>query len=316
MSNGPKTEHALWRPAATIDVLKDRAVILDKIRAFFKSRGVLEVTTPALVSRVAPERHQTPPACGAGFLQTSPETAMKRLLCAGSGAIFQMGPAFRLGEFGALHNPEFTMLEWYRPGWSYRQLLVEVENLVGEILSSPPSVVLTFQEAFVRYVGVDPFLATIAELQAGLLESPPTSLDRPALVDLLVLQRLEPALRCLAHPVFLTHYPAWDPAMAQVDPGPPAVALRFELYVAGIELANGFQELTDPVEQQKRFARTNELRKTDGCQALPEDAYFLEALQEGMPSCAGVALGVDRLVMLALGAHQIAQVMTFPWDRV
>ncbi|MBF0359291.1 MAG: EF-P lysine aminoacylase GenX [Magnetococcales bacterium] len=304
-----------WQPAATLETLKARAGIIALIREFFQDRGVLEVTTPVLVSAVAPERHQNPQICRDGFLHSSPETAMKRLVAAGFGSIFQICPVFRADEAGRLHNPEFTMLEWYRPGFEMEELMVEVGELVQSLLNCPLPVKLTFREAFQKYVGIDPLTSPLGEMAKKIVGQPPEGLDRIGLTDLLLVDQLEPALKKQGGSFFLTDYPAWDPAMAEVDIGPPALARRFELYIDGVELANGYQELTDSQEQEQRLKSVNQQRLEDGRQLLPIDNNFLEALKSGLPRCAGVALGVDRLIMLALLKDSIADVMAFPVDR-
>ncbi len=240
---------------------------------------------------------------------------MKRLVASGSGAIFQLCPAFREDEVGRLHNPEFTLLEWYRPGWSYQQLMEEVGALVQEILRCPPPEQLTFLQAFQKFVGINPFKAPLSSMESALSSPPPARLDRSGLTDLLLVDRLEPALKKQGGGLFLREYPPWDPAMAEVDEGPPAFARRFELYVDGVELANGYQELTDCREQARRFQKTNQQRQEDGEETLPEDHHLLAALKHGLPRCAGVALGVDRLIMLALRKKRISEVMAFPFDR-
>lgn len=318
-------QEALWRPAASLERLVGRAAILARIRAFFAARHILEVETPLLCAAPPAESHIQPIHCQhplaengcRHYLHTSPETAMKRLLAAGSGAIYQLCHTFRHGEAGALHNPEFTMLEWYRPHWGYRQLMDEVATLVGEILPIPPPLPLSFREAFQRWLGLDPHNASDAALERaahGL--NPPAALDRDGLLDFLLTTIIEPRLCELAAAVFLYDYPASRAAMAEIDPGPPATARRFELYVHGVELANGYQELTDPLEQSRRLTEANHHRQANGLPPLPTDHHFLEALRTGLPPCAGVALGVDRLVMLGLGARRLQEVMAFPADRL
>ena len=268
-----------------------------------------------MVSAVAPERHQNPPICQDGFLQPSPETTMKRLVASGSGPIFQICPAFRADEAGRLHNPEFTILEWYRPGWERAKLIDEVGDLIQTILHGSAPVLLTFQQAFQKYVGIDPFSSDLAQMAAKVSTPIPEGLDRRGLTDLLLVDRLEPALQKHGGSFFLLDYPVWEPAMAEINPGPPPVANRFELYIDGVELANGYQELTDANEQEQRLQQVNQQRMKDGQQSLPIDKHFLDALRNGFPRCAGVALGVDRLVMLALKKKTIAEVMAFPADR-
>lgn len=329
----------MWRPTASQTILQQRAALIHHIRAFFWQRGVLEVETPQRLPAVAPEQHQDPIACQLGFLLTSPETSMKRLLAAGHGPIYQICRAFRADEQGALHTPEFTILEWYRPGWSYRELMIEVETLLWTVLDFSGWVarggkpaqaeVWSYAEAFRQFAGVDPFADSVALLRAacrrgapaGVGSTPsvdplPADLERETLLDLLLLEQVEPGLKGRGGAVFLVDFPPTAAAMACIDPGPPAVAQRFELYMAGVELANGYQELTDPVEQRHRLLMANQQRQQMGKQPLPIDEPFLQALAYGLPSCAGVAIGLDRLVMLALGQQQIQEVMAFPWKSI
>ncbi|MBF0610280.1 MAG: EF-P lysine aminoacylase GenX [Magnetococcales bacterium] len=312
-------------PAASLQRLAARAGLLAKTRAFFAARQVLEVETPLLCS-APPAENQIEPLATLSplggeesyYLITSPETAMKRLLAAGSGAIYQICHTFRRGEAGRLHNPEFTMLEWYRPHWSMEQLMAEVFELVASHLPLTEARYLTFQEAFIQYCGVDPFVASLEDLQQaahGQGLQPPTNLTREELLDFLLTFCIEVGFGREGGAIFLTHYPVNRAAMACIDPGPPATARRFELYVNGLELANGYQELTDAHEQEARLQQANQERQTAGLSPLPLDHHFLAALQAGMPPCSGVALGMDRLVMLATGANRLSEVINFPVDR-
>ncbi|HIJ85278.1 MAG TPA: EF-P lysine aminoacylase GenX [Magnetococcales bacterium] len=311
MSNAPRVEPQAWHPTASLETLRHRGVVMRQIREFFFQRGVLEVNTPVWLPNVAPERHQTPPACSGGYLQTSPETCMKRLLAAGLGAIYQMGPAFRAGESGRLHHPEFTMLEWYRPHWTLTQLMDEVTGLIQTVLPLPSVTTMTFQDVFLQHVGVDPFFSPLEEL-TKLLGPPalPTT-DRALLVDRLFVERLEPALAKLDTLLVVTGFPPWEPGMAEIDPGPPAVARRFEVFIHGVEIANAYQELQNPVEQEQRLIEANRARVKEGGKSLPIDERFLQALRAGLPPCAGVALGLDRLLMLAFAKKSIAEVIAF-----
>lgn len=334
MWNGPKGDTdgmsgADWRPRASRETLEKRAHLMHAIRAFFQARGVLEVETPCLLPSVAPELHQDPIPCQERFLHTSPEMAMKRLLAAGMGPIYQICHAFREGECGSLHNPEFSMLEWYRPGWTDRALREEVEALIGGVLAETnrttgPAQVLTFSEAFRAFAGVDPLADSDASLAdachhagpyVGKTEHGGTPPNRAEWLDRLLLQRVEPGLKAMGGAVFLVDFPPEAAAMAQLDPGPPVVARRFELYLDGVELANGYQELTDPEEQRQRFEQTHRQRQALGKRPLPMDEPFFQALTHGLPACSGVALGLDRLIMVALGAENIQAVMAFPSDR-
>lgn len=346
-------DRADWRPTATLETLRRRAEILARIRAFFAERGVVEVETPVLASAPASDLHlEAPraaleiPASGAHpggertfYLQTSPEYAMKRLLAAGAGAIYQLGKAFRDGEVSRRHNPEFTILEWYRPGFDHHALMDEVAELVAGVLTAPPRPApriekTTYAEAFRRHAGVDDVhRASVAELasrarEAGLdvvgLGEEDDDLDdwRYLLGSHLVEPKLgrgpegrEAGERAIT---LLYDYPASQAALARVRPADganPAVAERFEVYVDGVELANGFHELADAAEQRRRFQADLEERRTRGRDVPPIDERLLAALEAGIGDCAGVALGVDRLVMLALGASRIEEVLAFPIDR-
>ncbi|MBF0589574.1 MAG: EF-P lysine aminoacylase GenX [Magnetococcales bacterium] len=307
-----------WRPSASLKALQTRANTLATLRAFFQERGVMEVETPALASTAAAESHLEPISCPMGYLQTSPESAMKRLLAAGSGPIYQISHAFRSDEQGPSHNPEFTMLEWYRPGWSYHQLRQEVLDLVQRCMDCGPAETITYRAAFQRYAGVDPFSVTEEQLEAEARQlglTMESSMDRDSWLDLLMVERVEPGLAELARAVFIVDFPTSRAAMAQIRPDHPPVAERFELYLDGLELANGYQELIDPKEQRHRLMEENRQRHLRGANPLPLDERFLAALDHGLPACAGVALGVDRLLMAEIETKEIAQVMAFPKER-
>ena len=357
-----------WRPTASMEALRIRAEVLAKIRAFFADRDVLEVETPLLGSAPVTDLHLAAlstryrgPGCDDGrrlWLQTSPEFAMKRLLAAGSGPIYQMGKAFRDGEAGSRHNPEFTILEWYRPGWDHHRLMDEVEELLEVVLfrdggsGNPRSAGvrarprsrtrdrhwlptgedgsrraqrasngerITYSEAFQRHVGVDPHSVSIAELTGracSLLGQavPDLGDDRDGWLDLLLSHLVEPELG-RGRPTFVHDFPASQAALARVRPGDSPVAERFEVWVEGIELANGYHELTDPTEQRRRFEADLAARRQRGLPEVPVDRRLFAALEHGLPDCAGVALGVDRLVMLAAGVERIDEVIAFPIDR-
>ncbi|MBF0192069.1 MAG: EF-P lysine aminoacylase GenX [Magnetococcales bacterium] len=316
MWNVPRSDpEELWRPTAGPAGLAARAATLKRLRDFFAARQVLEVETPLLSPGAVPDESIEPVGCAGWYLSTSPETAMKRLLAAGSGPIYQIAKAFRAGEAGQRHNPEFTMLEWYRPGWSWRELMTESAQLLQAVLGAMPVQEWTFAAAMRRFAGVDPFSDPEEALIRALPFPPPERLDRLGLLDLLLTERVEPAFQEAGGLVFLTRFPAERAAMAEIDPTPPATALRFELYVRGMELINGYQELTDGHEQATRLHQANRKRATLNLPSLPVDAHFLAALRSGLPRTAGAALGVDRLVMLALGTDRIADVLAFPTDR-
>jgi len=318
-----------WRPTASRDALVRRAEIVDRVRAFFKARGVLEVETPLLGRGTASDPHlasfvttyRGPGAPAEGLalhLQTSPELPLKRLLAAGFGPIFQLGKAFRDGEAGRRHNPELTMLEWYRPGWDHHRLMDEVDELLAATLGTPPAERLTHAAAFERAIGLDPHRASTSELRtaaARVVDAPAVDPeDRATWLQLLLAEVVEPTLGG-DRPSFIHDFPASEAALARIRPGDPPLAERFEVFVRGVELANGYHELTDPAEQRRRIAADRERRRALG---LPEAApcdRFLAALDHGLPDSAGVAMGVDRLVMLALGVDDIAEVLAFPIDR-
>ncbi|MEW6332533.1 MAG: EF-P lysine aminoacylase EpmA, partial [Pseudomonadota bacterium] len=259
------------------------------------------------------------------YLHTSPEFPMKRLLAAGSGSIYQLCKVFRDGEAGRRHNPEFTMLEWYRTGFDHHRLMDETGELVMELLapflSLQPPERLSYREAFQIHAGLDPFAATPDDFRRtagalGIQVSPEilAQSDPDAWRDLLLTHAVEPKLG-QGRLTFIYDYPASQAALARIQPGHPPVAARFELYLNGIELANGFHELADAGEQRRRFEAQLRIRETHGLPAVLPDEHLLTALRHGLPDCAGVALGFDRLVMLACGARTIDEVLAFPVDR-
>ncbi|HEX9625998.1 MAG TPA: EF-P lysine aminoacylase EpmA [Acidiferrobacterales bacterium] len=334
MSGPPSPDNDDWRPTAARARLELRAKLLAAVRAFFAARGVLEIETPVLSTAAATDpqlasltTRYTGPAAPAGrplYLHTSPEFPMKRLLAAGSGDIYQVCKVFRDGEAGRRHNPEFTLLEWYRVGWDHRRLMDEVEALVTTLLAPTRRLEaperLTYGDAFQRHLGVDPHRAdgaALAERAAALGIGAPRGLgtdDLDGWRDLLWTACVEPRLG-RARLTFVDDYPASQAALARVQPGEPAIAERFELYLDGVELANGFHELADPGQQAARFERDLKRRRAAGLAEPPQDARLLAALVHGLPDCAGVALGVDRLVMLAAGVDDIRAVLAFPIDR-
>ncbi|MCH2558650.1 MAG: EF-P lysine aminoacylase EpmA [Alcanivorax sp.] len=308
---------ASWRPGAALDALKARADLLRTVRAFFDGRGVLEVSTPSLAAHAVSDEHidaiEVP---GHGWLQTSPEYHMKRLLAAGSGPIYQIARAFRDGEAGARHNPEFTLLEWYRPGFDLDALVDECLALLTPLCAAGAER-HRFRELFRAVTGLDPLTTTataLADRAAG--AGAPAGLSGPQAVDYLMATVVEPAL----DPAVLTvvvDFPGWAAALAQTteDDDGATVARRFEIYHRGLELANGYQELLDADEQARRFARDNEKRRAAGKRPMTPDPYLLAALRAGLPPCSGVALGLERLHMALSGAGRIDQVWPFPRDR-
>jgi len=301
--------------------------MLDAAREFFKSRGVLEVETPILSAAAVSDPQIESLATkiagmpGSAYLCPSPEYAMKRLLAAGSGDIFQICKVFRDAERGRWHNPEFTMIEWYRLGFDDAALMDEVEMLIGQLLAPVRTLkaaeCLSYSAALQRHAGVDAFNSSDAELRDAALRQGITcaaELDRDARLDLLMGLVVGPRLG-RERPCFICDYPASQAALARLKPGHPHVAARFELYLDGLELANGFHELVQPEEQRVRFIKDLALRGARGQVQPPLDENLLAALEHGMPDCAGVALGFDRLVAIALGTNRLADAMSFSIDN-
>lgn len=323
------SEAASWQPSAPIANLLKRAAILADIRRFFADRGVLEVETPAMSQATVTDVHLVPfqtqfvgPNAADGmtlYMMTSPEYHMKRLLAAGSGPIYQLGRAFRNEEAGRHHNPEFTMLEWYRPHYDMYRLMNEVDDLLQQVLDCDSAETLSYQQAFQRHLEIDPLSADKAQLREAaakldLSNIADTEEDRDTLLQLLFTFGVEPHIG-REKPAFVYHFPASQAALAEISTEDHRVAERFEVYFKGIELANGFRELTDSNEQRQRFEQDNRKRAARGLPQQPIDYHLLDALSHGMPECAGVALGVDRLVMLALGAESLSEVIAFPVTR-
>ncbi|HET8700961.1 MAG TPA: EF-P lysine aminoacylase EpmA, partial [Nitrococcus sp.] len=259
------------------------------------------------------------PPGGCLWLQTSPEQAMKRLLAAGVGSIYQITHAFRAGERGRLHNPEFTLLEWYRLGWDHYALMDEVAALIRHLFGDCAVERLTYAEAFCIHLDVDPLEAPRQVLEAraselGLSFAALAAFSRDALLDLLLSHQVAPALGH-GRLTFVYDFPASQAALARLRPDDPRVAERFELFSDGIELANGYHELTDAAEQRRRFDRERTARTRLGLAPVDVDSRLLSALEAGLPACAGVALGLDRLIMRACGASHIDEVIAFPIER-
>lgn len=313
-----------WRPAASLDTLHLRAELLASLRAFFADRGVLEVETPLLSAASVTDLHLQSLSLRVGgrderrmYLQTSPEFAMKRLLAHGSGPIYQISKAFRDAEAGRRHNPEFTILEWYRPGWDHHRLMDEIDELLATVLGIPAGERLGYAEAFARHAAIDPHHASRDELERRVEQlrvQGVVDLERDDLLNLLLTHVVEPNLG-RGRPTFIHDFPASQAALARIRPGDPRLAERFEVFVEGVELANGYHELTDPAEQRRRFEADLAERRRRGLPEVPVDHRLLAALEAGLPDCAGVALGVDRLVMLKAGANDISDVIAFPIDR-
>lgn len=343
-----------WRPTASLEALRLRAGLLETVRAYFREQGVLEVETPALATAAVTDVHLaslevrvmgTADTTCAGnvaaqsaarqaapprYLQTSPEYHMKRLLAAGSGDIWQAARVFRGEELSHRHNVEFTLLEWYRVGFTLEALVADIDALLRRCLDAPraaqgaplgPARVLTHREAFLEHADVDSQCATLDELRAAAalhLGTLPADLDdRDTVLDLLLGMVVAPCLG-RGEITYLVDWPASQAALARLRPAAgavPPVAARVEAYVDGLELCNGFEELTDAAEQRERFARDAERRAAAGLPVPATDAHFLAALEHGLPPCSGVAVGFDRVVMLAAGTREIRDVITFPYDR-
>ena len=271
-----------WRLSARIEHLKQRAELLAQARAFFAERNVIEVQTPVLAKHTVTEPDvQSIEVPGYGYLQTSPEYQMKRLLAAGMPSCYQLGPAFRHGEQGRLHNPEFTMLEWYRLGFDHNQLMYEVADMVDALLGPKPYQRLTYEDVVGKSEGRTRDALDLAFADAC--------------------ERLTPGR------FFITDYPADQAALARINPDGQTAA-RFELVIDGVEIANGYWELLDVEEHRQRFKTDGEIRQKRGLPAMAVDEAFIAALQHGLPACAGVAMGFDRLVMLGIGAKALSDV--------
>jgi lysyl-tRNA synthetase class 2 len=320
-----------WRPTASHDALRLRAWLNRLIREFFHARGVLEVETPILsqAGNTDPniESLRTcfdgPASAGPRerWLRTSPEYPLKRLLAAGLGDCYELGRVFRNGEAGRRHNPEFTLLEWYRVGWDHHRLMDEVAELVlaalGLVGRSAPVHKLTYAELFQRHLGLDPHRADVAALRAALgdVRIDAAGLTRDDWLDLLLTHRVEPELARSGTIELVHDYPASQAALARVRVGELPLAERFECYVGGVELANGYHELADADEQRARFTADLAKRCARGSVGPPIDERLLMGLRHGLPACAGVAMGVDRLAMVLVGATEVERVLALPFVR-
>ncbi|MGD8712519.1 MAG: EF-P lysine aminoacylase EpmA [Thiohalophilus sp.] len=314
-----------WRPGADSTVMQRRARMLQQLRAFFEQRGVIEVETPILNRHTVTDVHIDSLAVEYhGWLQTSPEYPMKRLLASGSGDIYQICRVFRAGEAGHQHNPEFSMLEWYRLGFDQHDLMREVDELVRAVLddlSLGPTVKLSYRQLFHDYLDMDPLHSSIEEMQQVAAQHninlvADEELERDDWLDLLLSHSIQPRLPN-DRPVLVHDFPASQGALARLhEVDGETVACRFELYLQGMELANGYHELLDAVEQRQRFELDRQRRIAQGRPAPAIDEKFLAALEYGLPDCAGVALGLDRLLMIATGLDDIRQVLSFSADRL
>lgn len=321
-----------WRPSASISNLRARANILAKIRNFFAEKQVLEVDTQAMSAATVSDLHLVSFStqfndAGAAhqngktlYLQTSPEYAMKRLLASGSGAIYQICKAFRNEESGRHHNPEFTMLEWYRPGFDHFDLMAELSDLMQLILSCEKAESLSYQQAFIKFTGADPLTSSLDDLKQLILthelsaDWAKNETNKDTLLQYIFMELVETNIGKHV-PCFIYNFPASQAALAKISVDDSRVAQRFELYYQGMELANGFHELTDASEQLQRFQADNQLRIKNGLAEKSIDENLIAALQSGLPECAGVALGIDRLVMIAVKAETISDVIAFPVNR-
>jgi elongation factor P--(R)-beta-lysine ligase len=321
-----------WRPTASREMLQLRAALLGRARGFFAARAVLEVDTPIVVNAPVTDVHihsaqvmfeaadPRDTTSRPYFLHTSPEYAMKRLLAAGAGDIYQICHVVRALERGRLHNAEFTLIEWYRLGFSLDALMSEVEALVRELLGrsrAPPAAErVSYREAFLRALALDPFTASLTELaeHAQRAGFDGAATDRDELLELLMGTVVGPQLG-QGDLTFVHSYPASQAALARLDPADPRAAQRFELYCNGIELANGFHELASAREQRERFEHDIAERRRLEMPVATMDEHLLAALEAGLPDCCGVALGFDRTLMLAAAAERIDAILPFPIER-
>lgn len=322
-----------WKPSGSPENWRRRGQLLAAVRRFFHERGVLEVETPLLCHGIGTDpqldffstEYRFSPVVEKLYLQTSPEFAMKRLLAAGSGAIYQICKAFRNGESGRFHNPEFTLLEWYRPGFDLFELMTEIEQLFQVLFaeSEPPlqdPLITSYQAVFERYTGLNPLVFARAEyadyaVRNGFPEAVGLCADSHEWwLDFIFSHCVQPNLGrqglCMVY-----GYPACQASLARLNADNPAVADRVEIFIRGIELGNGFYELTDVVEQERRFDAEIACRQQQGLEMVATDRRFLDALTAGLPACSGMAIGLDRILMLLAGAEAIDEVLAFPVSR-
>ncbi|MCL4122324.1 UNVERIFIED_CONTAM: hypothetical protein GTU68_042644 [Idotea baltica] len=314
-------------PTASAQTLHKRAEIYRQVRTFFDTRGFIEVETPLLSADSVMDRHLHPLQIDRNqitgrdrdfgqsmFFQTSPEFGMKRLLAAGATSIYQICKAFRCGEAGEKHNPEFTMLEWYRVGDDMQAGIQLLCDFTQTILQSASPQKISYRDAMLTHANIDPFTSTDDELQQK-AELTGNTVDRDECLNVILAMEVEPKLGVDA-PTILFDYPASQAALAITrDEKTHSVAERFELYINGVELANGYHELLDADELSRRNQTVAQQRLLDGARPLPAESRLLEAMKYGLPACSGTALGMDRLIMLAMGASSIDEVVAFPFDR-
>lgn len=332
-----------FHPTADLETLRQRSELLTRIRQFFETRNFIHVETPLVSRDTVVDRHIEPASISRSqflanksenksdssetmYLQTSPEFAMKRLLASGATAVYQICKAFRQGELGRRHNPEFTMLEWYRTGDDYFAGMNFLADLVTEVIGDPLSnaipTPISYRDAFRGYAELDPWTCEVADFQRVLQSQNvdasflSASDDRDLWLNLIMSEIVEPQLG-VENPVILFDYPESQAALAQIrtDPDGTRVAERFELYIDGVELANGYHELLDADELQRRNIEVNRQRRIDGTSPLPESSRLLGAMRHGLPDCCGVALGLDRLAMVLFEKESIDEVIAFPFDR-
>lgn len=311
-----------WQPSASIELLRQRARLITAIRQFFTQRQYLEVETPVMgrygVTDVYLSNIKARFRNESYSLQTSPEYHMKRLLAAGSGPIFQLARVFRDDELGRWHNPEFTLLEWYQLGIDHHALMDEMDVLLQTLIQCGPMIKKTYQQAFLESCNLDPLTASIEQLKQILVLHhldnvlPPQEQDRDQFLFLLMSHVVEPFLGKEQYPVAVYDFPPSQASLAKIKNG---VAERFEVYYRGVELANGFHELTDVETQKQRFNQDLEIRKQRDLPGVEADQFLLHALHHGLPSCSGVAMGVDRLLALSLNQSDIASILSFDFSR-
>lgn len=317
-----------WKPSAAHQNLKLRAELYTKIRAFFAERNILEVETPLLCKHTVTDPHiesfSVPLSPNSQlptpnyYLQTSPEYAMKRLLCAGSGAIYQITKSFRVGESGHQHNPEFTMLEWYRPDFNHHDLMNEIDLFLQTILHTLPAEKISYRDLFLQYLNINPFEIKLNALKKLITEKnihvDINHIDHDTALQILLSHLIEPSMG-IEKPLFLYDFPVTQAALSKIRNDAQPVAERFELYMNGSEIANGFHELTNATEQQHRFEKNQSVRRENNQTVPAIDHYFIDALAFGFPNCAGVAIGIDRLLMQYAKTNNIQDVIGFPFDR-
>lgn len=320
-----------WRPTCTIELMRLRAQMLAKIRQFFADRSVLEVETPLLGHSIGTDpqleffttEYCLSPLRQTLFLQTSPEFAMKRLLAAGSGSIYQIGKAFRNGESGRFHNPEFTMLEWYRVGFTLPQLMDDIAELIGELFSGQllqETQIASYQDVFVSFTGLDPLVFSYQDYCAYARESGLSEAvaicghDHAVWLDFIFSHKVQPHLGenalCMVY-----GYPACQSSLARINEECDQVTDRVELFINGVELGNGYYELIDAEEQSRRFDKELSIRQQQKMPVTVKDKHLIAALHSGLPDCSGVAIGLDRLLMLLSGSASIDDVLGFPIHR-